>query len=116
MQVLSHPPSGAPALVLNADFRPLSYYPLSLWPWQEVIKAVFLDRVDGPRRAATTRLALPVPGSPWPRRSGPGADRRDDRDGERRPRTLRRTLWRHLIGVKLILTAIRWRHILAAFK
>ncbi len=34
-----------PALVLNADFRPLSYYPLSLWPWQESIKAVFLDRV-----------------------------------------------------------------------
>lgn len=34
-----------PALVLNADFRPLSYYPLSLWPWQEAIKAVFLDRV-----------------------------------------------------------------------
>jgi 5-methylcytosine-specific restriction endonuclease McrA len=24
----------------------LSYYPLSLWPWQEVIKAVFLERVD----------------------------------------------------------------------
>ena len=46
MQVLSHPPSGWPCLVLNADFRPLSYYPLSLWPWQEVIKAVFLDRVD----------------------------------------------------------------------
>ncbi|WP_438811081.1 HNH endonuclease [Rhodobacter flavimaris] len=34
-----------PALVLNADFRPLSYYPLSLWPWQEAIKAVCLDRV-----------------------------------------------------------------------
>src|SRR3989344_6080318 len=46
MQVIQHPPSGWPALVLNADFRPLSYYPLSLWPWQEVIKAVFLDRVD----------------------------------------------------------------------
>lgn len=46
MQVLSKPPSGWPALVLNADFRPLSYYPLSLWPWQEVIKSVFLDRVD----------------------------------------------------------------------
>jgi 5-methylcytosine-specific restriction endonuclease McrA len=46
MQVLRRPPSGCPALVLNADFRPLSYYPLSLWPWQEVIKAVFLDRVD----------------------------------------------------------------------
>ncbi|EYD71680.1 HNH endonuclease [Limimaricola hongkongensis] len=35
-----------PALVLNADYRPLSYYPLSLWPWQEAVKAVFLDRVD----------------------------------------------------------------------
>ncbi|HMO42833.1 MAG TPA: HNH endonuclease, partial [Phenylobacterium sp.] len=46
MQVIQHAPSGWPALVLNADYRPLSYYPLSLWPWQEVIKAVFLDRVD----------------------------------------------------------------------
>ena len=46
MQVLTHPPSGWPALVLNADFRPLSYYPLSRWPWQEVVKAVFQDRVD----------------------------------------------------------------------
>ncbi|WP_350335469.1 HNH endonuclease [Coralliovum pocilloporae] len=35
-----------PALVLNADFRPLSYYPLSLWSWQDAIKAVFLDRVS----------------------------------------------------------------------
>lgn len=35
-----------PALVLNADYRPLSYYPLSLWPWQEAVKAVWLDRVD----------------------------------------------------------------------
>ena len=34
-----------PALVLNADYRPLSYLPLSLWPWQESIKAAFLDRV-----------------------------------------------------------------------
>jgi 5-methylcytosine-specific restriction endonuclease McrA len=32
--------------VLNADFRPLSYFPLSLWSWQETIKAVFLDRVN----------------------------------------------------------------------
>ena len=30
MQVLKRPPSGWPALVLNADYRPLSYYPLSL--------------------------------------------------------------------------------------
>jgi 5-methylcytosine-specific restriction endonuclease McrA len=34
-----------PALVLNADYRPLSYLPLSLWPWQDAIKAAFLDRV-----------------------------------------------------------------------
>lgn len=38
--------SGCPALVLNADYTPLSYYPLSLWPWQTAIKAIFLDRVD----------------------------------------------------------------------
>lgn len=34
-----------PALVLNADYRPLSYFPLSLWPWQEAVKAVFRDTV-----------------------------------------------------------------------
>ncbi len=34
-----------PALVLNADYRPLSYFPLSLWAWQDAIKAAFLDRV-----------------------------------------------------------------------
>jgi 5-methylcytosine-specific restriction endonuclease McrA len=35
-----------PALVLNADYTPLAYYPLSLWPWQTSIKAVVLERVD----------------------------------------------------------------------
>ena len=35
----------APALALNADFRPLSCFPLSLWSWQDTIKAVFLKRV-----------------------------------------------------------------------
>lgn len=34
-----------PALVLNADFRPLSYFPLSLWDWQEAVKAVIAERV-----------------------------------------------------------------------
>ena len=38
--------SDCPALVLNADYTPLSYYPLSLWPWQTAVKAVFLERVD----------------------------------------------------------------------
>lgn len=39
-------PESCPALVLNADYRPLSYYPLSLWSWQDAIKAVFLERVQ----------------------------------------------------------------------
>ncbi len=39
-------PGTFPALVLNADYRPLSYYPLSLWGWQDAVKAVFLDRVN----------------------------------------------------------------------
>jgi 5-methylcytosine-specific restriction endonuclease McrA len=34
-----------PALVLNADFRPLSYFPLSVWKWQDAVKAAYLDRV-----------------------------------------------------------------------
>lgn len=34
-----------PALILNADYRPLSYYPLSIWPWQEAVKAIFRGTV-----------------------------------------------------------------------
>lgn len=45
MTVAAHP-DACPALVLNADYRPLSYYPLSLWSWQDAIKAIFLDRVN----------------------------------------------------------------------
>jgi 5-methylcytosine-specific restriction endonuclease McrA len=54
-----------PALVLNADFRPLSYLPLSLWPWQEAIKAAFLDRVivlaeyDAVVRSPSLEIPLP---------------------------------------------------------
>ena len=54
-----------PALVLNADFRPLSYYPLSLWPWQEAIKAAFLDRVmivaeyDAVARSQRSSIRIP---------------------------------------------------------
>lgn len=43
--LMRHPDS-CPALVLNADYTPLSYYPLSIWPWQTAVKAVFLERVD----------------------------------------------------------------------
>ena len=38
--------SAFPALVLNADFQPLSWYPLSVWCWQDTIRAMFLDRVS----------------------------------------------------------------------
>lgn len=34
-----------PALILNADYRPLSYFPLSLWSWQDAVKAIFRDSV-----------------------------------------------------------------------
>ncbi|MBL8641680.1 MAG: HNH endonuclease [Alphaproteobacteria bacterium] len=34
-----------PALILNADYRPLSYYPLSTWSWQEAVKAIFRETV-----------------------------------------------------------------------
>ena len=58
-------PDGCPALVLNADFRPLSYYPLSLWSWQDALKAVFLERVhivseyEVVVRSPSTAFALP---------------------------------------------------------
>ncbi len=45
MNASLHHPDACPALVLNADYRPLSYFPLSLWSWQDSIKAVFMDRV-----------------------------------------------------------------------
>jgi len=54
-----------PALVLNADFRPLSYFPLSLWCWQDAVKAVFLDRVsvlseyDAEVRSPSQTIRLP---------------------------------------------------------
>ncbi|MGB8274017.1 MAG: HNH endonuclease [Alphaproteobacteria bacterium] len=43
---MSVSPESCPALVLNADFRPLSYFPLSLWSWQDTVKAVFMNRVN----------------------------------------------------------------------
>ena len=58
-------PESCPALVLNADYRPLSYYPLSLWSWQDTLKAVFLDRVnivseyETKVHSPTTAISLP---------------------------------------------------------
>src|SRR5438477_6148794 len=54
-----------PALVLNADYRPVSYFPLSLWSWQDAVQAVFGDRVevvaeyDQPIRSPSTTMKLP---------------------------------------------------------
>lgn len=65
MHVQSTPLAGWPCLVLNADYRPLSYYPLSLWSWQEAIKNVFLDRVnivaqyDQPLRSPSFSIQAP---------------------------------------------------------
>src|SRR2546423_15589810 len=60
MTMIAHP-----ALVLNADFRPMSYFPLSLLSWQDAVHAVFSERVsvvaeyDTWARSPSTRLRLP---------------------------------------------------------
>ena len=54
-----------PALVLNADFRPMSYFPLSLLSWQDAVGAVFNERVsvvaeyDMWARSPSTQIRLP---------------------------------------------------------
>ncbi len=54
-----------PALVLNADYRPLSYFPLSLWSWQDAVKAIFRDSVvvvseyEQAVRSPTMEMRLP---------------------------------------------------------
>lgn len=39
-------PGNFTTLVLNADFQPLSVYPLSVWTWTDAVKALTLDRVS----------------------------------------------------------------------
>lgn len=55
-----------PALVLNADYQPLAYLPLSLWSWQEAVKGIFSGKVtvvdvypDVTIRAANFEIPLP---------------------------------------------------------
>lgn len=54
-----------PALVLNADYRPLSSFPLSVWSWQDAIHAVFQERVivvrEHPVAARSQRLEIMMP-------------------------------------------------------
>lgn len=57
--------NACPALVLNADFRPLSYFPLSLSTWGDAVKAVILGKVsvvaeyDVSVRSPSTEMRLP---------------------------------------------------------
>ncbi len=54
-----------PALVLNADFQPLSYFPLSLFGWGDAIKAVvkgshvIVAEYDQVVRSPSTAMRLP---------------------------------------------------------
>lgn len=54
-----------PALILNADYRPLSYFPLSLWSWQDAVKAVFREAVtvvsEYDRAVSSPSLAMKLP-------------------------------------------------------
>ena len=52
--------------MLNADYQPLNYLPLSLWSWQDAIKAIFSGKVtvvevypDVSIRAASLEVPLP---------------------------------------------------------
>src|SRR5262249_3761587 len=57
--------TGHPALVLNADFRPMSYFPLSLLCWEDAVHAVFSERVsvvaeyETWARSPSTKIRLP---------------------------------------------------------
>ena len=54
-----------PCLILNADYQPLNYFPLSLWSWQDAIKAVFLERVNVvdmyEKSVRSANLEMPLP-------------------------------------------------------
>lgn len=57
--------AASPALVLNADFTPLSYFPLSLLDWQGAVKAVVerthvvVAEYDQVVRSPSTTMKLP---------------------------------------------------------
>src|SRR3954467_4252038 len=53
-----------PTLVLNADFQPLSYFPLSLFNWEDAVKAVVkgshvVAEYDQVVRSPSTVMGLP---------------------------------------------------------
>jgi 5-methylcytosine-specific restriction endonuclease McrA len=58
-------PNAYPALVLNADFQPLNYFPLSTMPWQTSVKAVIEETVavleSYPADCRSSSLSIPIP-------------------------------------------------------
>ncbi len=52
-------------LVLNADMQPLSWGPLSVWPWQDALVAVLQDRVtpvvNYETEVRSARRSFPIP-------------------------------------------------------
>lgn len=54
-----------PALVLNADFQPLSYFPLSIFSWEDAVRAVVkrshvvVAEYDRVVRSPSTTMRLP---------------------------------------------------------
>ena len=54
-----------PVLILNADYRPLSLYPLSICSWQDAIKAWCGDKVDilenYDDRIHSPSMSMPIP-------------------------------------------------------
>jgi 5-methylcytosine-specific restriction endonuclease McrA len=57
--------ANCPALVLNADFQPLSYFPLSLFGWEDSVRAVVkgshavVAEYDQVVRSPSTTMRLP---------------------------------------------------------
>jgi hypothetical protein len=57
--------ANCPALVLNADFQPLSYFPLSLFGWEDSVRAVVkgshavVAEYDQVVRSPSTAMRLP---------------------------------------------------------
>lgn len=58
-------PSAFPALLLNADYRPLSYFPLSTRTWEHAVKGIVEETVsvvaeyDQEIRSPSTTMRLP---------------------------------------------------------
>lgn len=57
---------GSPTLVLNADYTPLSHVPLSIWNWQDSLRAIFNGKAvvvaeyhDIVIRSVSTSINLP---------------------------------------------------------